>query len=307
MNIEDRVVQRAIKQIVEPLLDPWFSDNSYGYRPRRDRRHALACAEALTLSEGRSVWLVEDIENAFDQVPRGRLLDVLRRTLPANVVELIQLVVDGRGKRGIPQGSPLSPLMLNVYLDHFVDRPWQKRFPNLPLLRTADDVLVLCRSKDEALEAYEQLRGLLDPAGMPLKGNVQSSLRDLGRGDRAEWLGYNVELADSELIVNLGTRMWTSLNERLVRAHEKPNSPLVARDAIAGWIEQAGPCYGLADMEAAYGRIATIAGSLAFNEVQSPDEMATAWEQSHQRWLEIRRRNESRSYNSQNNCENQRQ
>lgn len=288
-NIEDRILHRAIKQIVEPLWDPWFSNDSYGFRPNRDRRHALARAEALTLTQGRCIWIVDDIRDAFDQVPRARLLDIVGRTLPEDVVALIRIAIDEECQRGLMQGSPLSPLLLNVYLDHFLDRPWRKRSPNLPLLRTADDIVMLCRSTDEAANAYGQLTELLRPAGMPLKGDPHTSVVDLGSGDQADWLGFEIGLDGTELNIGLGARTWMRLREGLERAHEGPNAPLVAREIVRGWIEQAGPCYVSTDVGAVYERIEAIASSLAFDEILSADEVAELWKESYRRWREIGR------------------
>ncbi len=130
-NIEDRAVQRGIVQIIQPLIDPRFDERSSGFRPGRGRQLALAQALAFTVQQNRRVWLVEDLRDAFDHVPHQRLLDVLRRTLPEDVLQLIAHVIHNGGKHGLPQGSPLSPLLLNIYLDHFLDTPWRKLHPNL--------------------------------------------------------------------------------------------------------------------------------------------------------------------------------
>ncbi|MHB8971915.1 MAG: hypothetical protein ACYC3X_25020 [Pirellulaceae bacterium] len=73
----DRMVQRSILQILQPLYEPMFSRLSFGYRPRLDRRHALATAERLTQDRGLKVWIVDDIADCFDHIPCGRLLQVL--------------------------------------------------------------------------------------------------------------------------------------------------------------------------------------------------------------------------------------
>ena len=131
-DIEDRVVQRAIVQIVQPLLDPRFSDRSHGFRPSRHRNHALVQAEHLAASEQRWVWLTEDIRDAFEHVPHGRLLQILGRTLPEKVMQLIERIIENGRTRGIRQGAPLSPMLLNCYLDHTLDRKWRKRRPERP-------------------------------------------------------------------------------------------------------------------------------------------------------------------------------
>ncbi len=165
-DIEDRVVDRAILQIIQPLFDPMFDDCSFGFRPRLDRQHALAAAERLTLQQGRTIWIVDDIKDCFDQVPRSRLYDVLARRLPENVMELIRLVTKAKQKRGLRQGSPLSPFLVNVFLDHFLDRPWRKsHLDGASLLRTADDMLVLARPGDDTEVLYRDLATRLRSVG----------------------------------------------------------------------------------------------------------------------------------------------
>jgi CRISPR-associated protein Cas1 len=183
-SVVDRVVQRAIVQTVQPYLDPQFDDCSFGYRPGRDRQHALARAEQLATSSGGWVWLTEDLRDAFDHVPQQRLLDVVRLRLGNNgIVRLIETVVlTGKGQ-GLRQGGCLSPLLLNLYLDHLLDRKWRRRHPDLSLLRVADDLLVLTRTGEEARQAWTDLKTLLRPTGLAPKGTPSSAVRDLSGGD----------------------------------------------------------------------------------------------------------------------------
>jgi hypothetical protein len=118
-NVEDRVVERAIVQVVQPFMAPKFAPASFGYRPGRGREHALAYAEAMAVATGSWAWVLDDVQDAFDNVPQGRLLDIVRmRLLAADIVELVRVVVGGKGSKGIRQGSSLSPFLLNLYLDH---------------------------------------------------------------------------------------------------------------------------------------------------------------------------------------------
>ena len=89
------------------------------------------------------------------------------------------------------KGSPLSPLLLNVYLVHFLDTRWRKLHPDLPLLRYADDSLILCRTEEEAQSARLDLEQLLTPAAMLLK-HCDDPVRNLALGKHAEWLGYQI-------------------------------------------------------------------------------------------------------------------
>ena len=160
INIEDRVVQRAIVDTIQPILERTFDDCSYGFRPGRNRLQAWAQASAILQRERRYWWVVADVKDAFPSVPLRRLIDVLNRRFPTadGLLQLIEQCIDiGQTGKGLLQGAPLSPLLLNVYLDHFLDRVWRKHCPKLPLLRTADDMLILCTTEYEARMAYDSL------------------------------------------------------------------------------------------------------------------------------------------------------
>ena len=136
-------------QTIQPYLDASFRRTCFGGRPGHDRFHALAWAEMLATTGNRWVWIVQDVKNAFPSVPRGRLEDVLHRRLPnENLVSLILKLADNGRSRGIPQGAPASPLLLNLYLDYVLDRPWERQHPDLPLLRWIDDLLILTSDRD---------------------------------------------------------------------------------------------------------------------------------------------------------------
>jgi hypothetical protein len=289
-SVVDRVVQRAIVQTVQPYLDPQFDDQSFGYRPGRDRQHALARAEQLATSSGGWVWLTEDLRDAFDHVPQQRLLDIVRTRLGNHqIVRLIEHVVLTGNGQGLRQGGCLSPLLLNLYLDHLLDRPWRRRHPALPLLRVADDLLVLTRTGEEARRAWYDLKTLLRPTGMTLKGTPSSAARDLSDGDDADWLGYRVSRREAGLGVSIAEKSWDQLRTHLELAHTEPNSPLRAIEVIRGWADQMGPAYGWArDRNAVYARVQTTAGQMAFDEVPTREEVVSRWRKAYGRWERIR-------------------
>lgn len=290
-DVEDRVVQRAIVQIVQPLIDPTFSSTSLGYRPKKGRYHALALAERLAQDQDRWCCLTEDVKDAFEQPPHRRLLDVVRRHLPdAGILALIGAVIENESGRGLRQGGSLSPLLLNVYLDHFLDRPWAKRHPETPLIRVADDVLILCRDPDEALRARESLQEMLRPAGMPLKGTPETAVRDLAGGGRATWLGLDLTRQGDNLIASMTDASWAKLEDHLARTHDRPDAPLRANETILGWLASAGMCFRPDDHLEVHARIATTAHRYAFDEIPSREETRDCWQRAHARWLRIRGR-----------------
>lgn len=121
-TVGDRVVERALLDVLTPVLDPLFSPWSFGFRRGLGVRHAIAAVEQAR-DEGCDRVMRCDIDSAFDRIPRVRLLNTLAAVCPdARVVELVRLLLcrlDGQGLEGdgIGQGSALSPLLLNLYLD----------------------------------------------------------------------------------------------------------------------------------------------------------------------------------------------
>ncbi len=291
LNATDRVVQRAIVQILQPYLDPTFSRDSFGSRPCKSREHALARAEELMMKTESKTLIVEDIRDAFTQVPRGRLLDIFRKRVQSKgVVELVKLVIEGGTKRGLAQGGPLSPLLMNVYLDHFLDQPWRKRYPETPLIRVVDDLLVLARDRKQAEQAHEALVSLLRPAGMPLKGCPDTAIKDLVAGDSVTWLGYSLRVCQGSLEAHLPDegKPWDALADALAKAHEEPGAPLRARQIILTWMSQQGPCFAHTCRDEVYSHIEGIAYSHAFTEPPSRAALEKTWCNAHEHWIERR-------------------
>jgi hypothetical protein len=290
-SIVDRVVQRALVEITQPLVDPRFDARSFGFRPRRSALDALALAEHLFLAERRRVWVTADVKDAFLRVPLPRLFGVVRRYLFADdLVEFIGVVIGGSLQPGLRQGGCLSPLLLNLYLHHCLDRQWRKHCPDVPLLRYADDVALLCRSAAEARQAYRALEDLLCSAGMALKQGCEEAVRTLTAEAPACWLGFQVERAPQGLRFGLTEEAWWKLEEKLVLAHEEPDAPVRVFQAIVGWVGQKGPCYPHVDRDAAYARLAAIAREQAFDEIPDRSDVRQLWQRSFARWAKVRAR-----------------
>lgn len=285
-TVVDRTVQRALVQTLQPYLESAFDEDSFGYRPHRTRQQALARAEQLASGAGCWVWNTEDIKDAFTQVPQQRLLDVLRLHFPnEGILQLLTTVVVTRTGRGLRQGGNLSPLLMNVYLDHFLDRPWRKQHPQVPLIRVADDLLLLCRNRQEAEASYVALKQLLQVAGMPLKGTPSTALRELDKGQDAHWLGYRLLQAnDRRLEAHIGEKSWHSLTEKLALAHTKPVPPLYAHEAVRGWVSQLGPCYPSVDHPRTFARLMALAKRFGFDELPAEEELLDLWKAAASQW-----------------------
>ena len=209
-DIEDRVVQRAIVQSIQPFLDPGFAATSFGYRPKLGTGHALATAEFLASSGNMWTWIDDDIRDAFDHVPHGRLLDIVQNRLQSEeMADLIRIVIENEKGQGLRQGGSLSPLLLNLYLDHLLDRPWTRLQPQTSLLRYADDMLILASDVDSADEAHAHLRKQLQAAGMTLKGTPRNATHNLLQiGNPVEWIGFAIRKGPEGLEYRPTERNW---------------------------------------------------------------------------------------------------
>lgn len=171
-TVKDRVVQTAMKLILEPLFEADFHECSYGYRPKRSAKQASV---ALRRELYRGAWgVVEiDFQSYFTSIPHDKLLVLIRqRVVDGSMLRIIKqslkVGVEYQGqveptRVGVPQGSPLSPLYSNLYLN-LLDQLWHQRgYPQklgAKLYRYADDAVLVCRGPaTPALEAFEGIAG----------------------------------------------------------------------------------------------------------------------------------------------------
>ena len=163
-TVTDRLIQQALLQVLQPMLDPTFSEYSYGFRPGRSAQEAVVRAQAY-VQTGRRIVVDVDLEKFFDQVNHDILIDRLQKRIgDAGVIRLIRAylnsgtmqdgIVMSRYK-GTPQGGPLSPLLANVLLDE-VDRELERR--GHCFVRYADDANVYVRSRKAGERVMAWLR-----------------------------------------------------------------------------------------------------------------------------------------------------
>ncbi len=167
-TIKDRVVQMAVKIVIEPIFEADFQENSYGFRPKRDAHQAMDDI-SLHLRMGKFQVIDADIAKYFDTIPHGKLLGlVAKRIVDKNILSLIRMWLkapvveegeDGKKRytgndQGTPQGGVISPLLANVYLN-VLDKEWKEREIQekleARLIRYADDFVVLCKGNTERL------------------------------------------------------------------------------------------------------------------------------------------------------------
>jgi Reverse transcriptase (RNA-dependent DNA polymerase) len=266
------------------VLDRFFDERSFGYRPGRGPLGALAEAERLTFLEGRRKWLADDIRDAFGSVPIPRLLQVVRKMLPDDaLIEFLVRVLEGHRGTGLRQGGSLSPLLLNAYLHHNLDRPWRRAWPDTPLLRYADDLLALAKTHREAEAAHAWLVERLLPAGFCLKGSSASVIHSLKPGP-VFWLGFEIRGGKKRLRFGISNARWDNLAAGLDRAHEAGDAPLKARQVVQGWLEGIAPCFPNRGRRTVIDRISTIAVDRAFDELPAAHHLLGHWKAKFQRW-----------------------
>jgi len=198
--IRDRVVQGAIKLILEPIFEADFQPGSYGYRPKRAAREAaLRVDKAVAQRKTRVIDL--DLRAYFDNVRQDLLLEkVAQRINDADVMRLLKLILKSTGKKGVPQGGVISPVLSNVYLNE-VDKMLEKaiettrcgQYTQVQYARFADDLVILISShpkQDWVVRAMEKrLREEL--AKLKVEINEEKTrMVNLSKGESFGFLGF---------------------------------------------------------------------------------------------------------------------
>jgi RNA-directed DNA polymerase len=197
--VKDRIVQGAVKLVIEPIFEREFLPSSHGFRPERSAKDALREVD-VALKEGLS-WVVDaDLASYFDSIPHEPLMDRIGEHLSdGKVLALIksflkQDVLSGLDcwtpVRGSPQGAVLSPLLANLYL-HGLDREMSTL--GYRMARYADDFVILCATREQAQEALARVRSWVKAAGLdlhPEKTQVGDCRKE---GQGFEFLGYQFE------------------------------------------------------------------------------------------------------------------
>lgn len=289
--VQDRIVGKACATILSRFFEPEFDARSYGFRRSRNRLQALAEAVSVSEHEQRTHWIVDDIVAAFEHVPLARLWQILRARLPGgeSFVELLRTVIGTQRTRGLPTGHPLSPLLLNIYLDHVLDRWWRKQYPAVPLLRTADDLLILCRSQGEAEQVYPALARRLRDAGLQLHGAEQPQVLDV-RHTAAEFLGFQVRWHADDWSIRLSADWRQQIGRRLRRLPAPPDGLAEARQVIEAVIAQCGPVY--AQRSEVLDFIAQQLSSRGLEVALEATRLQQLWQAAGMRWQAARQRDQ---------------
>jgi RNA-directed DNA polymerase len=199
-TIRDRVVQGALKHILEPIFEADFQSGSYGYRPKRSAHEAVdRVAQAIVQGLTRIIDL--DLRAYFDNVQHSLLLEkVARRVQDTAVMRLLKMILKSTGAKGVPQGGVISPMLSNLYLTE-VDRMLEKaiattrrgKYPNVQYARFADDLVVLIDShpRHEWLRRAVEKRLREEMTKLRVEINEEKSRKvELSTGGSFGFLGF---------------------------------------------------------------------------------------------------------------------
>lgn len=243
-TVMDRLIQQALLQVLNPIFDPGFSENSFGFRPGRSAHDALRRAQEHIRAGYR--WAVDlDLAKFFDRVNHDMLMArVARKVRDKRVLKLIRSYLEAgvmmngvvvRNEEGTPQGGPLSPLLANIMLDDF-DKELERRGHRFA--RYADDCNVYVRSKRAGERVMASLTRYLEET-LKLKVNQEKSAVD--RPWRLKFLGYSF-LADEDATLRLAPKTVERFKERIRELTSRSRSmPIQERIRkvnayILGWV-----------------------------------------------------------------------
>lgn len=253
-TVVDRVVQQAIAQVLSPIFEKQFSDNSYGFRPKRSAHGAMKkCLE--NTNEGYKYVVDMDLEKFFDTVNQSKLIEVLSRTIKdGRVIALIHKflragVVERHTFKetgvGVPQGGPLSPLLSNIMLNE-LDKELENR--GHKFVRYADDLVIFCKSRKSAQRTLQKILPYIEEK-LFLKVNVEKTV--VAYVGRIKFLGFSFYKHKSGMRLRVHPKAIIKMRGKLKELTERSNGwgneyrIGKLKGYIQGWINY----FKLADMK----------------------------------------------------------
>jgi RNA-directed DNA polymerase len=223
--VRDRIVQGALRHVLEPIFEKHFAPHSYGFRPGRGCKDALRRVNQL-LNDGYTIVVDVDLKSYFDTIPHERLMSRVReRIADGRVLQLIEsflraAIMDGlegwEPEAGAPQGAVLSPLLSNIYLDPLDHRMASRGYQ---MVRYADDIVILCRSRSDAEQVLAEVRQWCEAEGLTLHP-TKTRIVDV-RTDVLEFLGYRFQTNRRNKLIRLPRVTSPKKLKDRVRAHTK--------------------------------------------------------------------------------------
>jgi RNA-directed DNA polymerase len=198
-TVKDRIVQTALKMVIEPIFEVQFRPGSFGFRPGRGCKNALREVDRL-LKEGYTHVVDADLKSYFDTIPHGRLMALVKGSISDSRVlalidgflqqEIMSEIACWQPMTGTPQGAVLSPLLANLYL-HPLDLLMEQG--GYRMVRYADDFVILCASEAEATAALRQVTTWVNANGLTLHPDKTRVGDSAQPGQGFDFLGYRFE------------------------------------------------------------------------------------------------------------------
>jgi len=256
-TIKDRVVQGALRLILEPIFEADFQPGSFGYRPGRKAHEAVERVRTA-ISQGKTRVIDLDLKGYFDNVKHHILLEkVARRVRDPEVMRLLRMILKATGKRGVPQGGVISPLLSNIYLND-VDRMLEKaqevtregQYTRVDYARFADDMVILVDAHPRhdwlSRSVYRRLREELDKLQVEIN-EEKSRVVDLRSRESFGFLGFELRRVRSRKgtwhpygppQIKKRTELLAKLKEAFRRNRSQPVGRVIAEinPMLSGWV-----------------------------------------------------------------------
>lgn len=197
--VEDRVVQQAVKLLLEPIFEADFKDCSFGFRPKRNAHQAL---KVIRKESKKCYWVVDiDIKGYFDNIPHDKLMKLVEmRISDKRILRLIRQwlkvgVMEGKEFHettiGSPQGGVISPLLANIYLN-YLDTIWEKYFHGMgTLIRYADDMVIMCKRKSDAFQSIHILQSIFQKLELTINTDKSKLVNLWNNTEGFDFLGFH--------------------------------------------------------------------------------------------------------------------
>jgi RNA-directed DNA polymerase len=242
-TVRDRIVQTALRLVLEPIFETTFAPHSYGFRPRRGAKDALRRVASL-LAAGHRYVVDADLQTYFDRIPHAPLRERVRSKISdGRVLALIdaflqQPIFEGLAHwtvdEGTPQGAVISPLLANLYLDPLDHAGAAAGFE---MVRYADDFVILCRSAEEAAQALALIQRWTEAAGLSLHP-TKTHLVDLQVPGGFDFLGYHFEHGQRWPRTKSVTKLKDAVRQKTRRSHGHSLASIIAdlNRTLVGWL-----------------------------------------------------------------------
>jgi RNA-directed DNA polymerase len=244
-TVKDRIVQQAVRLVIEPIFEAGFRNESYGFRPGRGCKDALREVDGL-IKDGHAFVVDADLAGYFDSIPHdrlmarieakvsdGRVLDLIRGWLTADILKGLETWTPARGS---PQGAVISPLLANIYLDpldaFIAGRGYR-------MVRYADDFVILCRTREAAQAALADVRAWVSENGLALHPEKTHVGDRRQPGEGFEFLGYRFEAGKRYVRKKSLDKLKDSIRAKTRRTRGDSLARIVAdlNRTLRGWFE----------------------------------------------------------------------